>query len=86
MDAKKERSLSSLSEAEANSSRRVFVISFLVFVIFAIVVHIVLWQWRPWTWLSVEASVSLDMMQARVGILSDVAIQNHQQVGSLVAV
>lgn len=86
MDTKKQRSLSSLSEAEAHSARRIFVISFLVFVIFAIVVHIALWQWRPWTWLSLEASASLDMMQACVGILSDVAMQNHQQVGSPVAV
>lgn len=83
MDAKKQRSLSSLSEAEAHSARRIFVISFLVFVIFAIVVHIALWQWRPWTWLSLEASASLDMMQASV---ADVAMQNHQQVGSPVAV
>tara|TARA_B100000678_G_C18171807_1_gene487511 strand:+ start:1042 stop:1278 length:237 start_codon:yes stop_codon:yes gene_type:complete len=77
MDAKKERSLSSLSEAEANSSRRVFVISFLVFVIFAIVVHIVLWQWRPWTWLSVEAPALLDMLRANVGIFYDGVMQNY---------
>tara|TARA_B100000925_G_scaffold214394_1_gene163733 strand:- start:396 stop:656 length:261 start_codon:yes stop_codon:yes gene_type:complete len=84
MNAKRPRSLASLSEAEVNASRRLFVISFLVFVVFAIAVHVVLWQWRPWTWLSGEGSVSLDVIRATGWALYAITLQGHQPLGSWV--
>lgn len=42
------RSLSGLTEDEARSFHRMFVISFLAFLGIAIVAHILVWQWRPW--------------------------------------
>lgn len=43
-----EGSLSGLSEAEAREFHSVFMTSFLVFVIVAVVAHILAWMWRPW--------------------------------------
>jgi light-harvesting complex 1 beta chain len=43
-----EGSLSGLSEAEAREFHSVFMSSFLVFVIVAVVAHILAWMWRPW--------------------------------------
>jgi light-harvesting complex 1 beta chain len=41
-------SSSGLSEDEAREFHRIFMASFIVFVIIAIVAHILAWQWRPW--------------------------------------
>ena len=41
-------SLSGLSEAEAREFHSVFMSSFLVFVVIAVVAHILAWMWRPW--------------------------------------
>lgn len=41
-------SLSGLSEAEAREFHSVFMTSFMVFVIVAVVAHILAWMWRPW--------------------------------------
>ena len=41
-------SLSGLSEAEAREFHSVFMSSFLVFVVVAVVAHILAWMWRPW--------------------------------------
>ena len=41
-------SLSGLSEAEAREFHSVFMTSFLVFVVVAVVAHILAWMWRPW--------------------------------------
>lgn len=41
-------SLSGLTETEAREFHRIFVTSFVVFTIIAIVAHILVWQWRPW--------------------------------------
>jgi len=41
-------SLSGLSEAEAREFHSVFMTSFMVFVVIAVVAHILAWMWRPW--------------------------------------
>jgi light-harvesting complex 1 beta chain len=41
-------SLSGLTEGEAQEFHRLFVISFAVFTIIAIIAHILVWNWRPW--------------------------------------
>ncbi|MGA2552165.1 MAG: light-harvesting antenna LH1, beta subunit [Burkholderiaceae bacterium] len=45
---KRDGSLSGLSEQEAKDFHRIFMASFFIFVIVAIVAHILAWQWRPW--------------------------------------
>jgi len=41
-------SLSGLTEAEAQEFHSVFMTSFIVFVIIAVIAHILVWLWRPW--------------------------------------
>jgi light-harvesting complex 1 beta chain len=41
-------SLSGLTEAEAREFHGVFVTSFIVFVVIAVIAHFLAWQWRPW--------------------------------------
>jgi light-harvesting complex 1 beta chain len=41
-------SLSGLTEQEAKEFHRIFMTSFIIFLIIAIVAHILVWQWRPW--------------------------------------
>ena len=41
-------SLSGLSEQEAREFHRLFMVSFIVFTIIAIIAHVLVWQWRPW--------------------------------------
>jgi light-harvesting complex 1 beta chain len=41
-------SLSGLTEAEAQEFHGLFVGSFIIFTIIAIVAHILVWNWRPW--------------------------------------
>jgi light-harvesting complex 1 beta chain len=41
-------SLSGLTEAEAKEFHRIFMGSFIAFVIIAIIAHVLVWQWRPW--------------------------------------
>ena len=41
-------SLSGLTEAEALEFHSIFVKSFLIFVVIAIIAHVLVWQWRPW--------------------------------------
>jgi len=43
-----DKSLSGLSEQEAKEFHVLFVSSFIVFLILAIIAHILVWQWRPW--------------------------------------
>jgi light-harvesting complex 1 beta chain len=40
--------MSGLTEAEAQEFHRVFMASFIVFVVVAIIAHFLAWQWRPW--------------------------------------
>ena len=41
-------SLSGLTESEAKEFHGIFVTSFILFVVVAIVAHFLVWQWRPW--------------------------------------
>jgi light-harvesting complex 1 beta chain len=47
-DDKRGGSLSGLTEEEARAFHRIFMTSFIVFVVIAIIAHILAWQWRPW--------------------------------------
>ncbi len=39
---------SGLTESEAREFHSIFVTSFIVFTVVAIIAHILVWQWRPW--------------------------------------
>ena len=41
-------SLSGLTEQEAKEFHSIFMTSFVLFTIIAIVAHILVWMWRPW--------------------------------------
>jgi light-harvesting complex 1 beta chain len=41
-------SLSGLTEQEAKEFHKIFVVSFIVFTLIAIVAHFLVWSWRPW--------------------------------------
>ncbi len=41
-------SLSGLTDNEAREFHAIFMTSFVVFLVIAIVAHILAWQWRPW--------------------------------------
>lgn len=41
-------SLSGLTEDEAKEFHRIFIMSFIIFVVIALIAHILVWQWRPW--------------------------------------
>jgi light-harvesting complex 1 beta chain len=41
-------SMSGLTEAEAKEFHGIFVSSFIVFTVVAIIAHFLAWQWRPW--------------------------------------
>lgn len=43
-----ERTLSGLTEREAKEFHSIFMMSFIIFTIIAIVAHILAWSWRPW--------------------------------------
>ena len=40
--------MSGLSEAEAREFHGIFIKSFIIFTVVAIVAHFLAWQWRPW--------------------------------------
>ncbi|MEO6745131.1 MAG: light-harvesting antenna LH1, beta subunit [Caldimonas sp.] len=41
-------SLSGLTEQEAKEFHGIFMTSFIIFTVIAIVAHFLVWQWRPW--------------------------------------
>jgi light-harvesting complex 1 beta chain len=41
-------SLSGLTESEAKEFHSIFVTSFIIFTVIAIIAHVLAWQWRPW--------------------------------------
>jgi light-harvesting complex 1 beta chain len=41
-------SLSGLTEPEAREFHGIFVTSFIIFTVIAIIAHFLVWQWRPW--------------------------------------
>ena len=42
------RSLSGLTESEAREFHSIFMTSFVIFTVIAVVAHILAWMWRPW--------------------------------------
>lgn len=42
------KTTSGLTDSEAREFHNLFVSSFVVFTIIAIIAHILVWQWRPW--------------------------------------
>jgi light-harvesting complex 1 beta chain len=42
------RTLSGLSEHEAKEFHSIFITSFIVFTVIAIIAHVLAWNWRPW--------------------------------------
>ncbi len=47
-DNNRSGSLSGLTEAEAREFHGIFVKSFIIFTVIAIIAHFLVWQWRPW--------------------------------------
>jgi light-harvesting complex 1 beta chain len=47
-DLERQSSLSGLTEAEAKEFHGIFMTSFIIFTIIAIIAHFLVWQWRPW--------------------------------------
>jgi light-harvesting complex 1 beta chain len=43
-----DKSLSGLTEQEAREFHKIFISSFFIFLVIAIVAHFLVWQWRPW--------------------------------------
>jgi light-harvesting complex 1 beta chain len=41
-------SLSGLSDSEAKEFHGIFMTSFIIFTLIAVVAHFLAWQWRPW--------------------------------------
>ena len=41
-------STSGLTDSEAREFHSIFVTSFIVFTVIAIIAHVLVWQWRPW--------------------------------------
>jgi light-harvesting complex 1 beta chain len=62
--------LSGLSEAEAREFHGVFVRSFILFTVVAIIAHILAWNWRPW--LPGPAGYSTSEIAAPVNPVSDI--------------
>jgi light-harvesting complex 1 beta chain len=48
IDDRRGGSLSGLTEQEAKEFHSIFMTSFIMFTIVAIVAHILVWMWRPW--------------------------------------
>jgi light-harvesting complex 1 beta chain len=48
MDDRRPGSLSGLTEQEAKEFHSIFMTSFILFTIIAIVAHVLVWMWRPW--------------------------------------
>jgi len=61
-------SILGLTEQEAREFHSVFMTSFLIFVVIAIVAHILAWMWRPWL-PGPDGYASLDHGIAHVGAL-----------------
>ena len=42
------QSLSGLTEPEAREFHSIFMTSFIIFTVIAVIAHILAWMWRPW--------------------------------------
>ena len=45
---KRDASVTGLSEGESREFHKLFLTSFIIFTLIAIVAHFLVWQWRPW--------------------------------------
>jgi light-harvesting complex 1 beta chain len=43
-----DKTMSGLSDSEAREFHRIFMTSFIIFTVVAIIAHFLAWQWRPW--------------------------------------
>ncbi len=48
VDLERRSTLSGLSVGEAKEFNRIFLISFCIFTVIAIIAHMLAWLWRPW--------------------------------------
>ncbi|MEE4185898.1 MAG: light-harvesting antenna LH1, beta subunit [Gammaproteobacteria bacterium] len=48
MSQRDSSSLTGLSDKQAQEFHSIFMVSFIVFIVIAIIAHILVWQWRPW--------------------------------------
>lgn len=48
MDQQRTGSLSGLTDAEAKEFHGLFMLSFILFTIVAVIAHVLVWNWRPW--------------------------------------
>lgn len=48
MDDRRTGSISGLTEQEAKEFHSIFMTSFILFTIVAIIAHVLVWMWRPW--------------------------------------
>jgi len=46
--ADERKGLSGLTEHEAREFHKLFVTSFIIFTVIAIIAHVLVWNWRPW--------------------------------------
>ena len=47
-DDRRTGSLSGLTEQEAKEFHSIFMTSFILFTVIAIIAHVLVWMWRPW--------------------------------------
>lgn len=59
-------SLSGLTDGEAKEFHSLFITSFIIFTLIAIVAHFLVWNWRPWL-PSVNGYTMLDGLNSAVG-------------------
>jgi light-harvesting complex 1 beta chain len=43
-----DKTMSGLTDSEAREFHRIFMTSFIIFTVVAIIAHFLAWQWRPW--------------------------------------
>jgi light-harvesting complex 1 beta chain len=48
LDDSRDESISGLTPTEAREFHRIFVTSFIVFLVIALIAHYLAWEWRPW--------------------------------------
>lgn len=56
-------SLSGLTENEAKEFHSIFMTSFIVFTVIAVIAHVLAWQWRPWLPGSEGYTSTIDVLQ-----------------------
>ncbi|RZI63763.1 MAG: light-harvesting protein [Variovorax sp.] len=71
MGPSREGSLSGLTEQEAKEFHGIFMTSFIIFTLIAVVAHFLAWQWRPWLpGVGGYASIVNDAKEAAMAALS----------------